>query len=89
VGQSLKVSWRRSGSAVRDGHDRAHHTAVERVKARTTVRTIVLEDVESGHNLGLVRRGLGWSHSKEVVKALVGHDIESDDDTTLTDETAP
>lgn len=49
------------------------------VKSRVNVRVLILEDIPTGEKIELEGNRLGWSHSKEVVKALVSHDHEHDD----------
>jgi predicted NBD/HSP70 family sugar kinase len=45
------------------------------VKARTTVRTLELEDTASGDSLALEGRRLGWDHAKDVITALSADDL--------------
>ena len=50
------------------------------VKARMSVRTVVLKDLQTGEEVGFEGRRLGWSHSKEVVRALVAHEPPEEPD---------
>jgi hypothetical protein len=45
-------------------------------KARVTVRILILEDLKTGAKFEFEGNRIGWSHSKEVVKALVASDHE-------------
>lgn len=54
-------------------------------KAHMAVRTLVLEDHATGDRAELEGRRLGWTHSKEVVKALVA----ADHDETEAEQPAP
>ena len=56
--------------------DRRHLTTT--VKAHFAVRTMILEDTETGEHLDLEGRRLGWSHTKSVISALVTHEPEAD-----------
>jgi hypothetical protein len=47
-------------------------------KSRVNVRVLILEDLPTGEKIELEGNRIGWSHSKEVVKALVSHDHEGD-----------
>lgn len=46
------------------------------VKAHFAVRTLVLEDTETGEHLDLEGRRIGWTHAKAVIAALVTHEPE-------------
>jgi hypothetical protein len=48
-------------------------------KSRVNVRVLILEDLPTGEKIELEGNRVGWSHSKEVIQALVSHDHESDD----------
>ena len=47
------------------------------VKSRVNVRVLILEDIPTGEKIELEGNRIGWSHAKDVVKALVAHDHES------------
>lgn len=66
---------------LRDGAVHVAHTFDRRhlkttVKAHFAVRTMVLEDVETGDHLDLEGRRLGWTHAKAVITELVSHEPE-------------
>jgi hypothetical protein len=46
-------------------------------KSRVNVRVLILEDLPTGEKIELEGNRIGWSHSKEVIQALVAHDHES------------
>jgi hypothetical protein len=46
------------------------------VKSRVNVRVLILEDLPTGEKIELEGNRIGWSHAKDVVKALVTHDHE-------------
>ena len=50
-----------------------HHLATT-VKAHLAVRTLVLEDTETGEHLDLEGRRIGWTNAKDVIAALVTHE---------------
>lgn len=54
--------------------DRRHLATT--VKAHFAVRTLVLEDTETGEHLDLEGRRVGWTHAKAVISALVTHEPE-------------
>ena len=67
--------------ALRDGAVRLLRTFDRRhlrttVEAHLAVRTMVLEDTETGEHLGLEGRRIGWTHAKAVIHALVAHEPE-------------
>lgn len=69
---------------LRDGQVQLAHTFDRRtlkvtVKAHFAVRTLVLEDTETGDHLDLEGRRIGWTHAKEVIAALVTHEPEGAD----------
>lgn len=67
---------------LRDGDVRVLRTFDRRhlkttVKAHFAVRTLVLEDTETGEHLDLEGRRIGWTHAKAVITELVTHEPES------------
>lgn len=68
---------------LRDGEVRLLRTFDRRhlqttVKAHFAVRTLVLEDTQTGEHLDLEGRRIGWTHAKAVIAALVTHEPEGD-----------
>lgn len=69
---------------LRDGDVRLLRTFDRRhlkvtVKAHFAVRTMVLEDTETGDHLDLEGRRIGWTNAKAVIAALVTHEPEPAD----------
>jgi hypothetical protein len=69
---------------IRKGEVHLLHTfARERLevtaKSRVNVRVLILEDLPTGEKIELEGNRIGWSHSKEVIQALVAHDHEGAD----------
>ena len=46
------------------------------VKAHFAVRTMVIEDTQTGDHLDLEGRRIGWTHAKAVITELVAHEPE-------------
>lgn len=67
--------------ALRDGEVRVLRTFDRRhlkttVEAHFAVRTVVLEDTQTGEHLDVEGRRLGWTHAKAVIHELVSHEPE-------------